>query len=345
MQFDPLLYSQMRPGYGSGAGAQIASRDAKRCRATINNIFRRSKRKRSLFPKLTATCRALIAQFLETDHNILKQSRKHRKLRDRQPAVTPPVRPAVTAGVPAADRIAWIDALRGCAIVLMIAYHLCFDLNYFGVLHEDFNRDPLWLGSRTLIVSMFLALVGISLVLSAGREPVWRHFAHRQIRIGACAVLVSAASYAMFPSTFIFFGVLHCIFVASLVGMVLLRGGLPGAAFPVAGALAILAARQWSWPVFDAEPLQWIGFMTHKPATEDYVPLFPWIGVVFLGMAAGLLLQRRRAKPGVAGLDPHVAAASRRAPRLAAWMGRHSLSIYMLHQPVLLGSMYVLLHR
>ncbi len=235
-----------------------------------------------------------------------------------------------------------IDAWRGLAIVLMISYHLCFDLNYFGVLRADFNRDPLWLASRSLIVTMFLALVGISLVLSAQREPVLRRFGYRQLRIGACALLVSAASYAMFPSTLIFFGILHFIFVASLIGMILLRQGVPASVYGVAGALAIAAALQWSAPVFDLAPLQWVGFMTHKPATEDYVPLFPWIGVVLLGMAAAQLLQNRLVPKLGESPARGVAVPQNPVLRAGTWMGRHSLAIYMLHQPILLGLLYLL---
>jgi uncharacterized membrane protein len=241
-----------------------------------------------------------------------------------------------------APRVAWIDAWRGLAIVTMIVYHLCFDLNYFGVLHANFSRDPIWLASRTLIVTMFLTLVGISLVLSAQRGPVLRRFAYRQLRIGACALLVSAASYAMFPSTFIFFGILHFIFVASLVGMILLRQGVPASVYGVAGALAIAAALLWSAPVFNMAPLQWVGFMTHKPVTEDYVPLFPWIGVVLLGMAAAQLLQKHLAAKRGASPAHGVAMPPNPVMRAAAWMGRHSLAIYMLHQPILLGLLYLL---
>jgi len=227
----------------------------------------------------------------------------------------------------------------------MIGYHLCFDLNYFHVLHADFNRDPVWLGLRTLIVSLFLLAVGMSLVLSAQRESALHRFAIRQLRIGACAILVSAASYAMFPSTFIFFGILHFIFVASLIGMALLRCRVPGIANAVAGTLAVAVGLQWSAQVFDSAPWQWVGFMTHKPPTEDYVPLFPWIGVVLLGMAAGQLLQKRKAANMRENAAGRMAAPPNPQWRAGAWMGRHSLIIYMLHQPILLGTLYLLVGR
>jgi uncharacterized membrane protein len=231
------------------------------------------------------------------------------------------------------------------AIVLMVVYHFCFDLSYFHVLHADLNREPIWIGFRTLIVSSFLTLVGISLTLLARREPVWRPFALRELRIGACALLVSAGSYAMFPSTFIYFGILHFIFVASLIAMAVLRGGVPSLVLLLLGAIAIVAPWQWPSPVFDAAPMQWIGFMTHKPFTEDYVPLFPWIGVVLFGIVAGRLYIARRAK--TAGASPMAIAWLEQNPlaRGVAWMGRHSLLIYLLHQPILLGVFTLLLGK
>jgi uncharacterized membrane protein len=86
-------------------------------------------------------------------------------------------------------------------------------------------------------------------------------------------------------------------------------------------------------PLFDRPWLNWIGMMTHKPATEDYVPLFPWLGVVLIGVAIGSALPR---------MQRWLASADRYAPRWLAWLGRHSLVIYLVHQPLLVGALRVL---
>jgi uncharacterized membrane protein len=238
--------------------------------------------------------------------------------------------PVVTDSPP--SRLSAVDALRGAAVCAMIAYHFAFDLNWFGVLHADFNRDALWLSLRAIIVSSFMLLVGVSLVLAqrAGisRARYWRRIA----LIAACALLVTAASYAAFPKTFITFGILHCIAVASLLAWPFTR--YPLAAL-VTGMVIIALGLQLRLPLFDQPWLNWIGLMTHKPATEDYVPLFPWLGVVLLGICVGTWLASRLFEP----LQP----LARVAPTWLTWLGRHSLLVYMVHQPILLGVLRVVL--
>ena len=121
------------------------------------------------------------------------------------------------------SRIPAIDALRGFPLLLMIAYHFLFDLNWFGVVRIDFDNDPFWLGYRALVVSWFLLLVGVSLVLADRAGLSRTHFWRRIAVVGGCALLVSVASYVTFPKTFISFGILHCIAVASILGWPLVR--------------------------------------------------------------------------------------------------------------------------
>ncbi len=226
-------------------------------------------------------------------------------------------------------RVPSVDALRGIAIVAMIAYHFCFDLRYFGITTSDFYRDPFWLHARTAILSSFLLLAGVSLALAEqaprGTVRFWRHFA----RIAACALAVSLASYLLFPRSYIWFGVLHAI----AVSLMLIRPFATRPALAFAAGVAVIAAGiGWTSSHFDNRALGWVGFMPTKPVTEDYVPLFPWAGVMLIGVAAGHALIGNR----------FVAIASfARVPRAVQWLGRHSLFVYMVHQPLLIGLVYL----
>jgi uncharacterized membrane protein len=223
--------------------------------------------------------------------------------------------------------------LRGGALCLMLVYHFSFDLRYYRVVAADFEHDLFWLGFRALIVASFMTLVGVSLVLAyrAGATPA--HFWKRVGMIAACAIAASAGSFILFPSTFIYFGILHCIAVASVLAWPAVPW--PRVAF-VVGILVIAAGLAFSNSLFDARALSWIGFTTHKPATEDYVPLAPWAGFVLVGIAVGQWLARRAWRP----LVPLA-----RAPRWIRFLGRHSLVVYMIHQPVLLGLLWIVAGR
>jgi uncharacterized membrane protein len=229
-------------------------------------------------------------------------------------------------------RIEGLDALRGIAIVAMIGYHFAFDLRYFGFTRSDFEHDLRWLAARTLILASFLLIAGISAVL-AHQGPAPQRWKVHLAKIAAAALVVSVASALMFPRSFIWFGVLHAI-AASLVVAQLFVGRPLAAA--VVGAAVIAAGLALSHAAFDNRMLGWLGFMTAKPLTEDYVPMFPWSGVLLLGVAAGHWLLRHR----FAALSPLAA-----APAPLNWMGRHSLALYLVHQPVMLALLWVVARR
>jgi uncharacterized membrane protein len=233
------------------------------------------------------------------------------------------------AAPPASARAVSIDVLRGIAIVAMIAYHFAFDLRLYGVVRADFEHGAFWLAARAAIVTTFLVIVGISLVLSdRARVPTTR-FVRRLAVIAACALAASIGSYIVYPQTFIYFGILHCIVAASLIAR-------PLAAHPrlalALGIAVVVAGLTLSHPFFDTRLTSWVGFTTAKPPTQDFVPLFPWLGVVLAGVWAGDRLAQRSFAP-IAALG--------RAPRWLATLGRHALLVYMLHQPLLLGALWL----
>ena len=228
------------------------------------------------------------------------------------------------------DRFDRIDALRGVAIVWMAAFHFFFDLNYLGFLvpRHNFYADPLWTWQRVCIVSLFLFTAGLSQAVALNAGQGWPRFWRRWAQVAGCAVLVSAGSALMFPRSWISFGVLHGIALMLIAARLAapLRAGL----WPLGLALVLLP-QFVSHPFFDTRWTNWVGLVTHKPITEDYVPLLPWLGVMLWGLAAGQwLLARRRhwvAAPAPSALQP------------LATLGRWSLTFYMLHQPLLIGAL------
>lgn len=241
------------------------------------------------------------------------------------------MQPLTALSVPGAgQRLDRLDALRGLAIVWMAVFHFCFDLNHFGWLQprQNFYADPFWTLQRTAIVSLFLFCAGMSQAVALHAGQSWSRFWRRWLQIAGCAVLVSAGSAWMFPGSWISFGVLHGI--ALMLVLTRLAGPrLPGPALLALGGLLVLLPFFIVHPIFDSRLTNWVGLVTHKPVTEDYVPLLPWWGVMLWGLAAGRWLLR--ARPGwLGGAVPG-------AGRPLAALGRWSLTFYMLHQPVLIG--------
>jgi uncharacterized membrane protein len=223
-----------------------------------------------------------------------------------------------------------LDALRAVAIVWMAVFHFCFDLNYYQLLQpvQAFTRDPFWTTQRSCIVSLFMFTAGLSQAVALQAGQGWPRFWKRWAQVAGCAVLVSIGSAQMFPNSWIFFGVLHGL--AVMLVLCRLAGGLGAWLWPL-GALCLLLPRLVQSTFFDTRWTAWVGLVTRKPLTEDYVPVLPWLGVMLWGLAAGqwLLVHRPQVLSGVlpGTLQP------------MAVLGRWSLSFYMLHQPVLLGAL------
>ncbi len=233
-----------------------------------------------------------------------------------------------------ANRYDAIDALRGAAIVWMTLFHFSFDLNHFAYLKADFYGDPFWTWQRSVIVSLFLFSAGLSQAVAVQQRQSWSRFWRRWRQVALAALLVTAGSYAMYPQSFIYFGVLHGLALMLIVVRLTARCGgwlwLMGAvALMMPWAVAYLHA---AWPgaeVLNTPALNWLGLISRKPITEDYVPLLPWLGVMWWGVAAGAWMLRVRpqwlARPVAPSMRPLVV------------LGRWSLSYYLLHQPVLMG--------
>lgn len=235
----------------------------------------------------------------------------------------------IAPGRDAAGRFARVDALRGAAMLWMAAFHLAFDLNHFRWLTpvQNFYRDPLWTWQRVAIVSLFLFTAGVGQAIAQGRELPSARFWRRWAQIVGCAVLVSLGSWLMFPQSYITFGVLHAIAVMLLLLRWLGRFDAPVLLALVLVALVLPEVFQHAW--FDSRWTNWMGLVTHKPRTEDYVPLLPWLGAMLLGFAAGRRAERLRpvwfTAPVPAWLRP------------LARLGQWPLTFYMVHQPVLIA--------
>lgn len=229
----------------------------------------------------------------------------------------------------AATRLPFIDLLRGSALAAMAAYHFSWDLEFFGLAELGVTEHPLWIAFARAIAASFLALVGIGLALGHAKGVRLRPFLRRLAMIGAAAAAITVLSYFADPDGIIWFGILHCIAVASVLGLLFLR--LPVPLVLVAAALCLAAPHLFASPLFNGLPWIWLGLAEDVIPSNDYNPLLPWFGYVLIGIAAARLIPPEMWPRW----RPHAAMS-----RMLSLAGRHSLLVYLVHQPILLALLW-----
>lgn len=231
-------------------------------------------------------------------------------------------------------RLERIDIARGVALIAMAIYHFGWDLEFFGYMASATTAHGGWKLFARCIASSFLFLVGFSLVLAHGRAIRWNAVGKRLLQIAAAAAAISAVTYYMSPDSFIFFGILHQIALASVLGLLFLR--LPAVVTLIVAAFVITAPLYAQSDLFNQMWLAWVGLSTMPPRSNDYVPLFPWFGAVLLGIAAARIFERFNWLPVLSGgVHPPF------LQKPLTFIGRHSLAFYLIHQPVLIGLVFV----
>ncbi|CAA6822724.1 MAG: Unknown protein [uncultured Sulfurovum sp.] len=224
------------------------------------------------------------------------------------------------------QRLQGLDIFRGMALFLMIIYHFIFDLNYFLIVSINMNENLFFLLLRYAIMGMFVLSVGMSLVLTHQAHINWKNIAKRIIQLGLASLLVSLATYMIFPDSWVYFGILHFILFSSLLVLPLInfpKITLFLALFILVGSsTGILHLHQ----LFELlqEPLG-----LPSPHSQDLVPIFPWLAPLFMGMflVQSNYHQKIFSHPFFKKHTP--------MHTLLKKMGQNSLLIYLLHQPFL----------
>ncbi len=211
----------------------------------------------------------------------------------------------------------------------MAGFHFAFDLAHYRLIEANFYTDPLWTTQRTAILSGFLFWAGLTQGLVSSPR-FWRRWA----QIAGAALLVTAGSALMFPRSWISFGVLHAfalLLPLARFGLARLSSTLLLVLAGLCVALPMVVQHPW----FDSRWTYWLGLVTHKPVTEDFVPLLPWAAPLILGLVAARFERTRRFLAGPVPFGHRSGLFQCRA------LGRWPLSFYLLHQPLLLGLLHL----
>lgn len=245
----------------------------------------------------------------------------------------------MTAARPLTERRArtrfWeIDALRGVAIIMMVTYHLMWDFWAYNIIPGLVLYSGFWKYFQRTTATLFLTLVGVSLAVATLRRlattgdtrPPFRPYLRRGLWVFGWGLVISLVVWAA-GAGYVHFGVLHLIGFSTIAAYPFLRLRWTNLALWailfVAGYLLLDVRVDFPW-------LLWLGLTPEAYYPNDYFPVIPYFGVVLLGIFLGNSLYRAEDRrfplpdlshwPPIAGLQ---------------WLGRHSLVIYVLHQPLL----------
>jgi uncharacterized membrane protein len=226
-------------------------------------------------------------------------------------------------------RFAVVDLARGIAIVAMVIYHTAFDLSAERLVGFDAANDLGWKLLARATAGSFLLLVGVGLVLATRNGFRPNAFLRRLAFIVAGAALVTLGTWWFQPESFVFFGILHAIAVSSVLALPFVLWA-PSWLVGIVAAGFITAPWFLTGPAFNTPALWWVGLSSDPPVTVDYVPLFPWFGVVLAGIVLGRLFLAYGT--ALAAWQPRNGVAT-----TLMTAGRWSLPIYLIHQPLIIA--------
>ena len=212
-------------------------------------------------------------------------------------------------------RIDELDSLRATALVMMLVLNFVTDLNHFGIMDTE-TGDQWWWMAR-IAASLFVGISGVSYFLAHRLEYDFTKTSGRTKRLIFWAFVITIITYIFEPSAYVRFGVLHLLALASIVAFPVARK--PEFALGIGLILLII-------PLSSNSNLVWLGLRETGFIAVDYFPLNPWLGIFFIGLALASRIYPE-GKP----------LTEIQWPEKWLWFGRNTLTIYVIHQPILIG--------
>jgi len=216
-------------------------------------------------------------------------------------------------------RAGYLDNLRGIAVIMMIIFHASYDMRMLGMVQWDFSQGFWWVWPR-VIAFTFLFCVGLSLNYTHVPKINWQSLKKRTFQIGGGALIISLGSYYFAPNQWVYFGTLHCILAGSFFGALVVNKR------PMAWSLMFLIIFFQYAAGYD---IKWLSSLLQRPSL-DFIPIYPWFWAVLLGIVIGPYLSKSRQLTEM------------RSPPFLRVLATHSLKIYLLHQPIIFGTLWII---
>ena len=238
------------------------------------------------------------------------------------------------------NRIRLLDFFRAIAVIAMIFYHFVYDLGDFGYVNMITVVNGYWKLFAQAIGCSFLFVSGVSFWVMASGGINWSKYSKRLAILVAAAILISIATYRVNSNTFIFFGILHLLAACSLFSILIYR--LPIIVLLVLGTVILIlpeyyhTSSYYNDTLFQNRVLSWTGLYSGKTGSVDFYAFMPWSAAFVFGLACSkIFIKPRRAS----SLSPLSFKEERLNVILSTilWIGRNSLIVYLIHQPILIG--------
>jgi len=215
-------------------------------------------------------------------------------------------------------RVILLDLLRTTAIVWMIIFHTAYDLKTFGFTNLEFNQG-FWFYFPRVIAGLFLFCVGVSSYLTHSGRIDFSKLKNRSLNLGFWAIIISLVTFFLFPRQWIYFGTLHCIFLGSLLSAPLVNR-------PKLATFILISILVGQYALdYD---IKWVSRFTDNQSM-DFIPIYPWFWVILLGQLSSPLILRMNNGKWLNRFS------------WTSMLSKHSLKIYLLHQPLLFGVLWV----
>ncbi|KJS21807.1 MAG: hypothetical protein VR72_08715 [Clostridiaceae bacterium BRH_c20a] len=219
-------------------------------------------------------------------------------------------------------RIWEIDLLRALAIILMSYFHLIYDLSEFYDFNIDYTRGIIYFIGKTSAL-IFIVLTGFSCSLSSNNLK-------RGIKVIFFALIISGVTYLYDYKTYINFGILHLLGTSILLYLLFKKLKPPSLLF--LGTLLLFFGKVTNALTISNNFLVPFGITSPYYTALDYYPLLPYLGVFLYGIALRKILYPERSS----------------LFKISFWskplelLSNNSLLIYLIHQPILLGILFIL---
>lgn len=220
-------------------------------------------------------------------------------------------------------RIWELDFLRGLAICIMVFFHLVYDLNeFYGVTFLSYEEGIIRYAGK-FSAALFIFISGVSCTLS-------RNNIKRGLYLLLIAFGVTLVTYIAVPGSNIIFGILHLLGTSIIMYPILTS--FSSSVLVFLGSAVILFGQSFIYLDMPFNYLAPLGLRSYEFYSADYYPLLPWSGIFMYGIAFGKIKY----------VEKHSLLPFDYSNNFLGLLGRHSLLIYLSHQPVLLGLLYLI---